>query len=179
MLAAPRRLVVLAACLATLVLAGTANAGLRDLTIDRGIVQSVSPAQIVLRELDGSSVTLAVGSATRVLLNGSPAQLTDIRPGFVAAVAHNGPRPARVIRAFGRVAANVDRGVIASVSGREFVLRRGDGSMLTLRVTPSTRVRLNGFPATPAAIRPGRLARVTYTPDGKAKLVQLAGRRLA
>jgi hypothetical protein len=162
---------------ATVVLSGTAGAAVRELEIDRGIVQSVSTTQIVLRELDGNSVALAVGSATRVLLNGFPAQLSDIQPGFVAAVAHNGPRPARVIRAFGRVAANVDRGVIASVSGRQFVLRLADGSLLTLRVTPSTRVRLNGFPATPAAIRPGRLARVTHTADGRAKLVQLVGRR--
>ncbi len=176
MLAAPRRLAVLVACLATLALAGTANAGLRDLTIDRGVVQSVSSTQIVLRELDGSSVALTVNGTTRVLLNGSPAQLTDIRPGFVAAVAHNGPRPARLIRAFGRVAAIVDRGVIVSTSPRQFVLRRPDGSLLTLRVTPSTRVRLNGLPATPAAIRLGRLARVTYTADGRAKLVQLVGR---
>lgn len=174
--AAPRRLALLVVCLASLVFAGTAGAGLRELTIDRGIVQSVSPTEIVLRELDGSSVALPVNGDTRVLLNGSPAQLADIQPGFVAAVAHNGTRPARLIRAFGRVAANADRGVITSVSGRQFTLRRADGSQLTLRITPSTRVRLNGFPATAAAIRPGRLARVTYTAGGKAKLVQLVGR---
>ena len=159
-----------------LALAGTASAGLRDLTIDRGIVQSVSASQIVLRELDGSSVALAVNDTTRVLLNGSPAALTDIQPGFVAAVAHNGQRPARVIRAFGRVATTVDRGAIASVSARQFVLRRPDGSLLALRITPATRVRLNGLSATPEAIRPGRFARVTYTADGRAKLVQLFGR---
>ena len=176
MLATPRRLAVLVACLATLALAGTASAGLRDLMIDRGIVQSVSASQIVLRELDGSSVALAVNATTQVRLNGLPAQLTDIQPGFVAAVAHNGSRPARVVRAFGRVATTVDRGVIASVSAKQFTLRRAAGSLLTLRITLSTRVRLNGFPATPAAIRPGRFARVTYTADGKAKLVQLAGR---
>lgn len=176
MLAAPRRLALLVACLATLSLAGTASAGLRDLTIDRGIVQSVSASQIVLRELDGSSVALAVNDTTRVLLNGAPATLTDIQPGFVAAVAHNGPRPARVVRAFGRVATTVDRGVIASASAKQFTLRRADGSLLALRITPSTHVRLNGFPATPAAIQPGRFARVTYTADGKAKLVQLFGR---
>ena len=179
MLAASRRLVVLAAALASLVLAGTAGAGLRDLTIDRGIVQSVSASQIVLRELDGSTVSLAVDSATLVLLNGSPAQLTDIQPGFVAAVAHNRAQPARAVRAFGRLAANVDRGVIASVSGRQFVLRLVDGSSLTLHITARTRVRLNGSAATPAAIRPGRLARVTHTVDGKAQLVQLIGRRRA
>ena len=176
MLAAPRRLAVLVACVATLGLAATAGAAVGELEIDRGIVQSVSTSQIVLRELDGSSVSLVVNADTRVLLNGSPAQLADIKPGFVAAVGHNGDRPARYVRAFGRVAANVDRGVIAGVSGRQFTLRRGDGSLLTLRVTPSTRVRLNGFPATAAAIRPGRLARVTYTTDRKAKLVQLFGR---
>ena len=177
MLAAPRRLAVLVACLATLALAGTASAGLRDLTIDRGIVQSISASQIILRELDGSSVALVVDGTTSVLLNGSPAQLNDVRPGFVAAVGHDGARPARFVRAFGRVATSVERGVIASVSLRQFVLRRADGSLLTLRVTPSTRVRLNGLPATPTAIRPGQLARVTYTADGKAKLVQLVGRR--
>ncbi len=179
MLATSRRLVVLVAALAGLVLAGTASAGLRDLTIDRGIVQSVSASQIVLRELDGSTVALAVDSATRVFLNGSPAQLTDIQPGFVAAVAHKGTQPARAVRAFGRLAASVDRGVIASVSGRQFVLRLVDGSSLTLRITVRTRVRLNGFAATAAAIYPGRLARVTHTTDGKAQLVQLVGRRRA
>jgi len=179
MLAAPRRLVVLVAFLALLVLSGTAGAAVRELQIDRGIVQSVSTTQIVVRELDGSSVALTVDGTTRVLLNGLPAQLTDIRPGFVAAVSHNGSRPARLIKTWGRVATTVDRGVIASVDGRQFTLRRADGSQLTLRITPSTRVRLNGFPATVAAIRPGRVARVTYTADGRAKLVQLAGRRLA
>lgn len=162
--------------LAMFALAGTATAGIGDLTVDRGVVQSVSTTEIVLRELDGSSIALAVNAATRVLLNGSPARLTDVQPGFVAAVGHNDSRPARFVRAFGRVATTVDRGVIASVSGRQFVLRLADDSVLTLRVTPSTRVRLNGFPATPAAIRPGRFARVTHTADGKARLVQLAGR---
>ena len=179
MLAAPRRLAVLVACLATLGVAGTATAAVGELEIDRGVVQSVSTTQIVLRELDGSSVALAVNGSTQVLLNGSPAQLADIQPGFVAAVAHNGPRPARIIRAFGRIATTTDRGTIASVSSRQFVLRRADGSLVTLRITPSTRVRLNGRPATLAAIRPGRLALVTYTAEGKAKLVQLVGRRRA
>ena len=179
MRAAPRRLVVLVTCLASFAVAGTASAGPRGLTVDRGVVQSVSATQIVLRELDGSSVALVVNGTTQVLLNGSPAHLTDIQPGFVAAVAHNGSRPARLVRAFGRVAATTDRGTIASVSPGQFVLRRANGSLLTLRITAATRVRLNGLPATAAAIRRGQLARVTYTTGGKAKLVQLVGRRRA
>jgi hypothetical protein len=179
MLAAPQRLVVLVGCFASLALTGTASAGLRAMTIDRGIVQSVSASQIVLRELDGSSVALAVDASTVVRLNGSPAALAGIQPGFVAAVGHNGGRPARFVRAFGRVATTVDRGVIASVSRSAFVLRRPDGSLLTIRVTVATRIRWNGLPATAAAIRPGRLARVLHTASGTARLVEVFGRRRA
>jgi hypothetical protein len=175
--AVARRLATLVVAAAALMLAGTAGAGIGDLTIDRGIVQSVSSSTIVLRELDGTSVTLAVNGSTRVRLNGRPAQLADIQPGFVAAVLHNGSQPARAVRAFGRVGTVVDRGVIATVSFGQFALRRADGGLITLRVTSSTHVRLNGRPASAAAIRPGQRARVTHTADGRATLVQLLGRR--
>jgi len=179
MSAAVRRRIGLAAALlvATLTVAGTANASSTSLTIDRGVVQSVSQAQIVLRELDGSSVSLAVGPNTRVLLNGLPAQLGDIQPGFVAAVTHNGARPARVVRAFGRVAPVIDRGVVVSASLGQLVIRRLAGGLLTVKLTAATRIRLNGRPATVADIRPGMLARVTHTPAGVARLIQLVGRR--
>jgi hypothetical protein len=178
MSAVRRRFVLVAVAIGmTFALAGAASAATASLTVDRGVVQSVSPAQIVLRELDGSSVALAVGPRTRVLLNGEPAQLSDIRPGFVAAVTHNGSRPARVVRAFGRVATVVDRGVVASVGTGQFVLRRLGGGRITIRLTAATRIRLNGEPATVADIRPGMLARVVHTPGGVARLVQLVGRR--
>lgn len=170
-------LVGLAAFLATLSLAGTATAAPGELTIDRGVVQSVSPSRIVLRELDGSTVGIAVGPLTRVLLNGLPAALADIRPGFVAAVAHDGSAPARVIRAFGRMPTTVDRGVVVSVSGRIFTIRTLDGASLTFRVTARTRVRVRGLPATIAAIQPGRLVEVTHTSRGEAIRVAVRGRR--
>jgi hypothetical protein len=179
MRATMRPLATIVVAVAALAFAATAGAGSGGLTVDRGIVQFVSSSQIVLRELDGSSVSLAVDGSTVVRLNGLPAGLAEIQPGFVAAVLHSGPRPARAIRAFGRVATSVDSGVIASVEPGRFALRRADGSLITLRTTPSTRVRLNGRPATTAAIRPGRLARVTHTSDGRARLVQLVGRRRA
>jgi hypothetical protein len=177
MRAASRCVALLAPLLLALSLAGAASADVRSLTIDRGVVQTVSTTQIVLRELDGSSVALSVDSSTRVSLNGSPAQITDIRPGFVAAVAHDGALAARFVRAFGRDTVNVERGVVVSASARQFTIRRSGGSLLTLRITPSTHVRLNGFPTTQAAIRPGRFVRVRYAADGTAKLVQLFGRR--
>ena len=62
-------------------------------TNDQGIVQSVSPIQIELRALDGTVASFAVSGTTRVRINGQPGQLTDIRPGYVATVTHNGDRP--------------------------------------------------------------------------------------
>jgi hypothetical protein len=177
-MSAVRRRIGLAAAIAvaTLTVACAAHASSTVLTVDRGVVQSVSQTQIVLRELDGSSVSLAVGPDTRILLNGLPAQLGDIEPGFVAAVTHNGARPARVIRAFGRAAPIVDRGVVVSASSGQLVIRRLAGGLLTVRLTATTRIRLNGGPATTSDIRPGMVARVTHTRAGVARLVQLVGR---
>lgn len=174
----PRLVIGLATLLATLALAGTATAAARDRRVDRGVVQSVSPTRIVLRELDGSTIAVPIGARTRVLLNGLPATIGDIRPGFVAAVAHDGSAPARVIRAFGRLQTTIDRGIVVSVSGRTFVVRPLDAeSTLTFRVTLRTRVRWRGLPATISAIRPGRFVEVTHTPRGEAIRVVVRGRR--
>jgi glucose/arabinose dehydrogenase len=67
--------------------------------VDSGIVQSVSRSVIVLKELDGSTLTIRVDAKTRVLLDGKRASLLDVRPGFVAVVKHERNR-AQEIRAF-------------------------------------------------------------------------------
>jgi len=172
-----RFLIDFATLLAALSLAGTATAAPSGPTIDRGVVQSVSPGRIVLRELDGSTVAITIGATTRVLLNGLPATITDIRPGFVAAVAHDGTAPARVIRAFGRIQTVIDRGVVVSVSGRTFVIRTLDEATHTFRVTARTRVRWRGLRVTIAAIQPGRFVEVAHTPGGEAVRVVVRGRR--
>jgi hypothetical protein len=172
-----RVLTSLAALAAALSLAGTASAAARDLTVDRGIVQSVSPSRIVLRELDGSTVAIAVGATTQVLVNGFPATPEDIQPGFVAAVTHRGANPARVIRAVGRILPVVDRGVVQSASARTVVIRTLVGASLTLRVTPRTKIRWRGLPATVAALQPGRLVEIAHTRAGVAVRIAVRGRR--
>jgi hypothetical protein len=165
------------AAIAALAVASGSPAAARDLTVDRGVVQSIAPTQIVLRELDGSMVTLAVDGSTRVLLNGVPARLRDIRPGFVAAVVHDGSQPARVIRAFGRVGLVVDRGVVVSRGAGLLTIQRADGTQLTVRLTAETVVRWrNGVLARRATIRPGRRVEVTHTLKGVARLVVVDGR---
>src|SRR5712691_6878851 len=57
---------------------------------ERGVVQSVSTGGLVLKTLDGRTVAVAVDERTRVLIDGKPASIIDVRPGFVAAVSFRG-----------------------------------------------------------------------------------------
>ena len=157
-----------------LVAAAPASARTRDLTIDRGIVQSVSSTQIVLRGLDGSTLTLAVGPRTLVLLNGQPSTLSAIQPGFAAAVAHNGSRPARAVRAFGqkRAAKQIDKGVVVSVSPSLLVLRQLDGTIMSVSVNEHTQVVLDGVPASLASLKPGFLAAALHFGTAPARQVR-------
>jgi hypothetical protein len=63
----------------------------RDAKVERGIVQSISRRAIVLKELDGSTLTMRVDVKTRVFLDG--------KRGFVAVVKRE-RNYAREIRAF-------------------------------------------------------------------------------
>jgi hypothetical protein len=69
------------------------------LIYDRGRVTAVSPSSLTLRELDGSVVTIQVAPNAVVRLNGGPAALSDIRPGFQAMTLGRDGAPARLVRA--------------------------------------------------------------------------------
>jgi hypothetical protein len=157
------RLILLSMCLVgALVAAGAATARSVSLVLDRGIVQSVSAGQLVLRALDGSTITITVGTHTKVYLNDAPAPLSAIQPGYVVGALHDGSRPAVYVRAVGRVAvAVVDKGIILSVSSTSLVLRTAAGP-ITIPVGPSTAVQLNGRSAGLADLRPGYAAEVTH-----------------
>ncbi len=155
--------------------AGPAVATMQDPTIDKGIVQSVSSSSIVLRGLDGSELTLALGPLTVVRLNGVGASVGDLRPGFVATVTHNGDRPARIVRAFGTLKV-VEQGTVESISRQAIVVRRADGTLVTIAVGSETKVRKFGRPAPRSAVKAGRLVRVTFAPGSPAKLVAVVRR---
>src|SRR5262249_40852429 len=67
--------------------------------IDRGVVVSASPNLIVLRQGDGSILSVQVARGTVVTLDGIAARITDLRPGDVASVLHYGSAAAREVRA--------------------------------------------------------------------------------
>ena len=136
----------------------------RRVQVDRGVVQSISSSQIVLRGLDGSTLSFAIVPRTVVLLNGSPSSASAIQPGFTAQVAHTAAGKALVIRAFGkpRAVKQVDKGAIVSVSSSLIVLRQADGSTVSVSVGLQTSVVLNGVPASLSDLRPGYLAAVLH-----------------
>jgi hypothetical protein len=48
-----------------------------------GVVQAVWPTGVVVKQLDGSSVSVPVGHRTKVTIDGKPGRLSQVRPGAV------------------------------------------------------------------------------------------------
>jgi hypothetical protein len=68
--------------------------------LDRGRVQSMSSSVVVLRERDGSVVSVPVGARTKVHVNGQPGSLSDVQPGYTATTVRLDGGAARELRAF-------------------------------------------------------------------------------
>ena len=172
------RLLTVAIAVLALALPAAGIAATADVTTDRGIVQSVSvgSGQIVLAALDGSIVSFAVTPTTRVRLNGIRVPLSDIRPGFVATVTHDGSSPAVLVRAFGRPASVTDRGVVTVLTKSSITLRTIGGATVTVSLDTGTRFRFLGLPARRFLARPGALVTVTHTGDAPAKAVNVLKR---
>jgi len=162
--------------LGALLAAGAASARVGSLVLDRGIVQSVSASQLVLRALDGSTITITVGPKTKVFLNDAPAPLSAIQPGYVVGALHDGSRPAVYVRAVGRAPLVVEKGTIVSVAAGSLVLKTPAG-LVTITVGPSTGVQLNGRPATLADLRPGYAAEVTHRGSEPALTIRALGKK--
>ena len=117
-----------------------------------GIVQSVGAKVVVVRELDGSSVDVPVAPSTRVFVDARRASLADVRPGFVASASWKAGKAAAQLQAFDPSASVA---LVVSVSPRAVVVANAAGSNVTIRVTPRTRVLLDGTPASLRAVEAG------------------------
>jgi hypothetical protein len=116
----------------------------------QGIVQSVSAIAVVLRELDGSTLSVPVDSKTRVVIDGKQGSLRDLKPGYVALASWKSDGPAPVLQVF---TAGVT--VVASISGGTVTLTRPDGSTASITVGPKTRILVDGRPASLGDVQPG------------------------
>jgi len=162
-------LFLVAAACAALVAASPAGAAGR--IVERGVVQSVGPTELVLRALDGTDTTVQVGSQTRVRVNGRPAPLSSIREGFVVEAVTSGNGPAQVIRAFGRAAPRALVGDIVAVRPRALVILRPSGRRIRVPLTARATVWQAGERLALHALRTGMRVRVVRTPSGAARIV--------
>jgi hypothetical protein len=153
-------------------LAAASPAIAADRTVDRGIVQSVTPTVLVLRGLDGTDVDVPLGPRTRFRLNGLAATLADVQPGFVAETVRYGARAAVRVRAFGRVATTTERGRLVAVREGSLVVRASSGRA-RIPISGSTVVRRRGRVVALRILRVGMRVEVVRAVDGSAQVVRV------
>jgi len=127
-----------------------------------GIVQSVSASAIVLRELDGSTVSVPVGSSTHVFVDGKKVLLRDVKIGFVASATWKAGKPAPVLRVFNLSGPRaVSVGIVDSVSTGVLVVTGTGGTTVSIPVNSKTLVYIDGLPAKLAAVKAGYTVVIT------------------
>jgi hypothetical protein len=136
-----------------------------------GIVQAVRPHGVVVRQLDGRKLFVPIGARTAVSVNGSPATLADLRPGFVVAFTARARGVALTLHASnpsGGGASAPKAGAVQSVSGDAVVVAGPNGGTVTIAVAARTQVFLNGSPVTIGEIAAGdRLVKVGGDASGQ------------
>ena len=120
----------------------------------RGIVQSLAAKNVVVKELDGTTVRIPVAQSTRVFLDGKRATLGDARAGLVAISSWKAGKPAQRLQLFDSSATVT---VVESTSARSVVVTMPSGTSATIRVTPKTRVLVDGKPGQLHSVKPGFL----------------------
>lgn len=64
----------------------------------QGVVQAVSGSAVVVRQLDGSVVSVGIDRGTKVTVNGRQGRIGDVKPGFVLLTTVRSGQPATTLR---------------------------------------------------------------------------------
>lgn len=171
----------------------------RDLRIDRGRITAARVGGLRLLERDGTVVDVAVDASTRVIVNGRPGALSELRSANVTIVRERegpalhvvkpasalpralaqllfGPKMVRaeVVLMDGGTVRDVrlDRGRIMQARGGVIRLRERDGTVAELPVAPSADITVNGRSARFAELRRGMNASIIREGEGPASVVQ-------
>lgn len=75
------------------------DGGVRLYRVDRGKIRNKADGTLLLRELDGTLVTIAISPTAAVTVGGRPASYAELRRGMVATVIREGDAPATEVRA--------------------------------------------------------------------------------
>ena len=181
-----------------------------DFRVDRGrLTRRYAGGMLIFAERDGTKASVKVASSARVLLNGKPASLRNLRAGMQVAVPRDGDHPADIVYASGpkrtptipyasvsyllgnrmlraEIALKsadgvlhdylLDRGRIKQVAVSGLVLREGDGTAVTITVSPFARVKINGRPAGYSQLRRGMMATTMRDGDKPADQIWATGK---
>ena len=75
---------------------------LHDFLLDHGRLKQVNGANLIIREADGTVVTVSTSAFARVKVNGKPASYAQLRRGMMATTMRDGDKPADQIWATGK-----------------------------------------------------------------------------
>jgi hypothetical protein len=75
---------------------------LHDFLLDHGRLKQVNGANLIIREADGTVVTVSTSTFARVKVNGKPASYAQLRKGMMATTMRDGDKPAEQIWATGK-----------------------------------------------------------------------------
>lgn len=77
--------------------ATTSHSGGSSVSV-QGVVQAVSGSAVVVRQLDGSLVSVGIDRKTKVIVDGHPGKIGDVKPGFVLLTTVKSGQPAANLR---------------------------------------------------------------------------------
>lgn len=136
---------------------------------DQGIVQGVVGDQIVLRALDGSSISVPFDVRTKFFVGDRPGVLADVVPGVVATIRHQNFGMAIDVRIAiaPKPKLRIDRGITESAGATAIIIQLRNGSSRIIAIGATTRVFApNGRQVGAEALRSGLLVDVLYDPAG-------------
>jgi hypothetical protein len=112
---------------------------------DQGVIQSLNGSTVLVKALDGSTLTVPVSQATHILVDGKVGTLADVKPGDVAVVRWKVGKAAQTLEAFDLSPSGGERlAVVKSVSASAVVVAGANGGSQTIHVNVRTRIYLDG-----------------------------------
>jgi hypothetical protein len=124
--------------------------------IDQGVVQSIAGGTVILKELDGSAVSIPVDQGTVILVDGRQGDLRNVKPGFVAIAKWKPGGTAQLLQAF-NLSPQSGEGIatVRSLRPNAVIVTAADGSTVTIHTNANTRVLIDGKQATLRGVKAG------------------------
>jgi hypothetical protein len=123
---------------------------------DQGVVQSIAGGTVILKELDGSAVSIPVDQGTVILVDGRQGALRAVKPGFVAIAKWKPGGTAQLLQAF-NLSPQSGEGIsiVKSLLRNGVIVTAANGSTVTIHTNAKTLVLIDGKQATLRGVKTG------------------------